>query len=243
MFEDCRAYWKFDEASDYRYDSVGPFDLFDYGSHGNVAGVVGAALQMPVSALAYMATGGLTVAYPRLCQDFTLVGWYRHSAPREADLIFHCSISNGSFSIIRLLCESNQFVFDCNGPSCYSVATAATFGAIPNDTWVFVACRWNATTGVARISVNAGASDSGTSNGPGDDSEAQTTSLNFSNQEHSSTIDLDDVAFFSRELSEEEITTLYESEGGLAALLPSVASAGRYFFGPASLLGRPLQHV
>lgn len=243
MFEDCRAFWKFDEASGMRYDSRGPFDLYDSGSNGSVAGVIDDALDMPADPLAYLSSGSVTSNYPRLCQDFTLTGWYRQDAARDMGLIFHCVVTGGGeTTVIRLLVDdTNQFVFDVNGDSS-SVATADTFGVIPDATWLFFACRWNATTGTARISIDDGANDSGSAGGPGDDSAATTVSLSFSNSAlwDTSTINVDDAALFSRELSDAEVTALYESAGGLAPLLP-VAVTGPIYYRAA--LSRPLQHV
>lgn len=208
------GFWTFDEASGTRSDSVGNLDLSDYGTNGNDSGVVGDAIQMVAGNTAYLFSGHVTANCPRVTQNFTLCGWYRQDSARGLQTIlnFQMRSGGGPWSEVRLLTdEEDKLQFDLWGGS---PVQSATFGSIPDDTWVFFACRWNASTKITRLSVNAGSSDSGSPGDGVDDSAATTVGLTVANQVGATTINLDEVGLWSRELSDEEIEFLYNAGAG-----------------------------
>ncbi len=194
-------YWKLDEASGARVDSNGTNNLAEAGGAvSSVTGVIGNAVSTDGLGenLQHASNADLDVG---LGQAFTFTCWVQ--------------IRNGSFTY--------PFVQKFGGASTYEIlfnagvnrfelilsdgnVLANTFGAVPLNTWCFVAAGYDGVNGF--ISVNAGTEDTFTSAGGASGSDVLQIAGHIGY--------LDEVGFWKRALTGTEIAQLYNSGAGLA---------------------------
>jgi hypothetical protein len=228
--DDLLAYWKFDEPSGAALDALGNYDLpVVNGSPDSSPGVVGTSRQL--ASLEKFDTYPFfpSVDFPRTSSDFTWFGWVKVGdvtiATDEAIWLFTGAdsgvpLSTFSVQVKNISGTAAQFAAMLDGGSDHDEVAAATFGNLSIATFYFVAVRWNASTKRLRINVNAGASDEITAAGEYDDSAANEGRVVIQNA-GSSPYTVDETGYVARELSDGELTTIYNSGDGTTTPIPT----------------------
>lgn len=212
------AYWRMDEASGNRGDSVGNLYLAPGGTVNQVTGKLGdGAAEMPSGAQWLSADG--TVPADFSADIMTLAGWLRVDTATGTSTVAILSfkVHNGSGSNFRELTlslnrTSSQLELKTRDVDTDTSETvvASTFGALSTATWYHVVLIWDGTN--ARILIN-NTEDNGSAK-----------SMNASRTIHSLTfglhispsfeITLDDWGIWDEVISATDISDLYNSGSG-----------------------------
>lgn len=206
------SWWKMDEASGTRYDSIGSLH-FDTGSAGQVSGVIGSAADMLAASSNWLAHAATWLSGE---QSFTVAQWqYRatlpmvwifNAAPNSPNAALYVYYQ-GSFGGGRLLCTAYDSV---------SGSSAASFiGGGSSDAWRLLVFGYDASVKKAFASVDAGdlAYGAALSNGIKYASAAHCQMGRSSGAGYQNTR-TDEAAFWSRALPIEEIVGLYNGGAG-----------------------------
>lgn len=218
------SHWTLDETTGNAADSVGANTLTAQGSPGTAAGKVSNARD-------FESTGNLTwmeaadAASLDITGDLTLTFWAKpESAAQIRYIVTKATSSTNQRSYRAFLNTTPRFAFECStdGTSGAVTSVVSTTSTVADgSTWYFVACRHRNGVQIS-VSVNAGTPQTA----------AYTGSI-FSGSSVFRVGDLgntaiwtpgllpydglvDEVSLWSRELSDAEITTLYNSGNGLA---------------------------
>jgi hypothetical protein len=225
------AWWKFDEAGGTAADSQGTNTLTESGGTiSYAAGLVGNArdfegsdarnLQIADNASLSFGDEALTfgcwINTESQTDDMGIMGKWNVASTKRSYLMKYVVATD------RL-----TFYASDNGTN-EAIATASTFGAVPNATWCFVVCQHDPTANTIGISVNAGAfNTTAHTTGLMDNDTTFTFGCFLNAGSRTKTYDgLADEAFvFRKVLSADEITWLYNSGAGrtYADLLISAA--------------------
>lgn len=198
------AYWKLDEASGTRVDSVaGAYSLTATNTPGSTAGKVGDAVDLVVGSSQYLSTSS-TLTWSG---DWTVAGWFRlrtTGANRAA-----WSSLGSQNARVQFQNAVTRYRFFVSGAS----VDANTFGAVSTGVWNFVVCDYTNATTTGRISVNDGAFDSSSSMSPpttngGINVGANQVSAAFWDGAE------DEIGVWTRKLTATEITYLYNTGSG-----------------------------
>lgn len=229
----CDAFWKLDETSGTRFDSVGAYDLAAYGGVTSATGKIGNALRGKCRAT--------TSVLPNPRRNFSVVAWVKLSSTAASRTMIG-GTDNGvvggvdmvptpwSLEYYKPTGMDGFFRFglrQANGAMTY--VNAETFGAPAVGTWYMVAASWKNTTTSAldpregRISVNAGTQDvGGGSNEPASlGSGSHRIEVGVGGTYY---VDVDEVGMWSSVLSAARIAELYNSGNGLTTPFPSGAN-------------------
>lgn len=215
------AYWKMEEPSGTRNDSIGTNHLTDNNTVTQTAGKQGYAAQFTSANNEYLSiadNAALSVGN----FDFTIAFWvYLDDVAASHDLINRYNVaSNLSYDID---CEAGQpfkFYISDNGVTNPSqVVTASTFGAPSAGVWYCVICWHDAAANVIGISVNGVENTAVTTTGVFDGtSQFQIGGINGTGAPHNGRID--EVGFWKVVLSAQERTDF--RNGGLGITLATL---------------------
>src|SRR3989344_3495434 len=211
------AFWKLDEASGTRSDSVGSNNLTDNNTVTQGTGKVGNAAQftaansesLSITDNTALSTGDI---------DFTIAAWvYLDSVSSTRGIVDKRSAdAAGSIDYsLRYNQLIDRFAFYVNGVDDTSKAVADNFGSPSISTWYFIVAWYTATDNTLHIQVNNGAENSAAStvtppdtNGLFQIGKAALASSNFMDGR------IDAVGFWKKTLSSSERTALYNSGSG-----------------------------
>lgn len=210
------AYWKLDESSGTRADSVGSNSLTSVNNVAQATGIVGSAAQF-TAASSQRLTRADNTDLSTGNTDFTFAGWfYLDSLPAaNAGLIEKDDLaSNREYDLV--LNNVNQvtwFVFDSSSGNVNVILGAP---ALTVGTWVHLICWYDTADKKVRIQKNNGsvsASSGALTNGPKDG--AATFELGARNAASFYSGRIDEVGFWKRLLTTAEKTALYNGGSGL----------------------------
>jgi len=216
LLDDLVSWWSLDEASGSRADSHGSNTLTDSNTVTQATGKVSTAGQFTKvnsEHLTVPATHGLHGGD----RDIAIVLWVYLDSDTTEGLV-RCGTGGVAASHDYILFHvggaTKRFEWDVAEGSSFNVLHSDNFGNTALATWYFVVCEYNASTNTSSIQVNNGTADT----------LGSITSPNLIGNEfdlgryHSSWHDgrLDEVAFWSRLLTADEKTELYNSGLGIA---------------------------
>lgn len=229
-----KGYWKLDEASGTRLDQLGLNNLVDNNTVTQAAGKVSNAAQFTKANsewLSCVPTADLKIDTTTWSAAF----WcYRDSNPAgHMELLGQYTVGGAVWYVTRN--NGNQFeFFVLDSAAGQDGVTASTFGAAPLSTWCFVVVTHDGTN--IKVSVNNGALDS-----------LASTRTVFNTVGTSFVIGsalaaaqywdgrIDEVGFWKKVLSTQEITDLYNGGSGNTYTKLHVPSAGFLMNGPVNL--------
>lgn len=205
------AYWKLDEASGARIDSVGGNNLTDNGSTGATTGKIGnAALFDPALSqnLSIADNPALSIGVGvSLSIDF----WLYHTGTGNRTIISKGFGPSGGGYLIYLLSTDRILWQIYEGGGQYGVQSAV----LAASTWYHVVVTYDATTGMMRIHVNDGApveQPSGPTSIPDDTGTFRMGAFTVGGDYFDGR--LDEAGFRKRVLVASEITALYNDDDG-----------------------------
>ncbi|HCR92557.1 MAG TPA: hypothetical protein DIU47_01195, partial [Candidatus Pacebacteria bacterium] len=209
------SYWKLDETSGSRTDSVGSNTLTDNNTVTSNPGKVGNAGQFIAANTEYLSiTDNAALSTGDI--DFTFSAWvYMDSLSTDTQVLGKWSASAGQYEYLLERGSANKFRFYVSSDgSTYTSVQAATFGAMSANTWYFVVAYHDSVNNTIGISVNNGAFDTVAHTTGVRDGTAQfdigalaAGSFPFNGR-------IDEVGFWKKVLSTQEITDLYNSGNG-----------------------------
>ena len=211
------GYWKLDEASGTRNDAVGSAHLTDTGTVGSATGKVGTAADVELG-------NYLTVADPAALSfpgdtDFTVAAWLQFES-KAADEMFAVGKGDGDGAEYGIEWNPGsdrlQFaVYASDGFGTGQSATASTLGSPALATWYYVVGWYDATAEEVRIQVNNGTVDAASYTAGSYNSDAAFTIGSYPAFNLHWDGLIDEVGIWSRVLTTEERTTLYNGGAGL----------------------------
>jgi hypothetical protein len=212
------AYWRMDESSGNRLDSVGALDLEPLGTVNHTTGKLGdGAVALP-SAATWLAAVG-TVPADFSAATMTLAGWLRidTASGTSTRAFLQFKVHNGSGGNIRelmLSINNNTGELELNtrdvDTDTDETVVASTFGALSTGTWYHVVIVWDGND--ARLLVN-GTEDSGSAKSMFGSLTIQSHVFGYSTgSDHE--ISLDDWGLWNEEISATDISDLYNSGTG-----------------------------
>jgi hypothetical protein len=214
LFNDLLSFYKLDEVSGTRFDSVGDNDLTDIGTVTSNVGVVGSGAEFDLANLERLdAANSGVLAFGD--EDFTLATWVRLE-----DTINQGMINKWDSSAVRsynlfYLGSASRFQFSLSADG--SAATnlqASTFGAPSQGDWNFVVAWYDATANLMSIQVNDGTVDTAAHTGGAFKHNAELFRLGKTNvgaTDRYLTGGLDAVGVWNRILTGTERTQLYNN--------------------------------
>lgn len=152
------AYWPCDEPSGDLLDSHNSYDLAESGTLGTDSGVVSTARSIAGTGYFYLSgAGNIALWEPKRTR--TYAGWV-YSSNVASDLYLSSSFSATVY--FRLYTISGNVFFDVLDTTGSHISVqATTFGAISTNTWYYISCDMDSSTGEIGISIN-GQRDSAT---------------------------------------------------------------------------------
>ncbi len=214
-----QAMWHFNEVSGTRAEHAGVLDLaVNMGTPDGVAGLVGNCCEFAVNEQLY---GSTELDWAISSGDVTWAGWVRiNSSATSEGTLFVVNTDGGGTNLIHALQlnASNQFRWGVLRGASSGHVDATTFGSVPSNTWVFVACRWTASSKLLEISVNRGSVDSTTASGTYTDNTATGIQVyyNLPSGIGVTALRFDECVLTYRVLSDGALDTLYNSGSGTA---------------------------
>lgn len=218
------AYYKLDEASGTRVDSVGSNDLTDNNTVTQAAGKVGNAGQFTAANIEYlsladnadMSTGDI---------DFTIACWvYMDSKPGKAGIAGKYELNDSSLREWNMNFRQgavDRFEFTIYKTDNTSVGVRANnFGAPSTGTWYFIVAWHDSVANTINMQVDNGAIDSTTTAGLLISDTAATFGVGARDVSGASAGDspwdgrIDEFGFWKKVLSSEEKTDLYNKGRG-----------------------------
>lgn len=212
------AYWKLDETSGNRADSVGTSTLTDNNTVTYNPGKVSNAAQFTAANSEWLSvndnaaisnTGDLTLAFwVYLDTDASVMGIVckepNNYTTGEYEIIYNNNVGgNKRFQYV---------VINTTGDA--TSVTASNFGTPSTGTWYFILATWTASSGTMTIQVNNGTANTGTRSGTARDGTvplligAQTTTSRWFDGR------IDEVGIWKRVLTTAERTALYNGGSG-----------------------------
>lgn len=216
--KDLVAYWKMEESSGTRYDSFGSNNLTPISSVSQATGKIGYAGKFtPAQKLNINDNPNLSVN----SSDFTITAWvYLDSKPSVGGIIgrFDNAGANREYRLYYRGADSvDRFEFAVfNGATDATLVRSNNFGSPATGTWYFITVYSNNGKEIG-ISVNNGPFDTAvtTINIPDTGASTVIGSTSYDSSENFWNGRIDEVGFWKRKLSSQEITKLYNSGNGL----------------------------
>ncbi|MBI2542782.1 MAG: tail fiber domain-containing protein [Candidatus Aenigmarchaeota archaeon] len=218
LLTSIQAFWKLDEASGDRADSVGSNTLTDTNTVTQGAGKIGNAGDFENDNNEYLQisdNAALSVANA----DFTISAWVNIESLTDGQIAGKADLDAVSTAEYHLGLTASTFRFFVGDGVSSVTQNANTFGVPPTGTWIFVVAWHDATADTVYIQVNNGAIDSsaytaGSNDGTnqfriGADSSGGTR--NFDGL-------IDAVGFWKKVLTADERTALYNGGGSGAGM-------------------------
>lgn len=210
LTDSLAAYFKLDEASGNRVDVVNGITLTDNNTVTSNPGKIATAAQFTAANSEYLSvTDSATMSSGDI--DFTWAGWFYLDSLGAQRSVFGKS-DNATVDEYRLL------ILATNVPTWYVNNTgvqASTFGACSASTWYFFVGQYDATNNLVKVSINNGAFNT-TALAAGADTAhpfnigANNGASPFMNGR------VDELGFWKRLLTADEITRLYNDGDGFA---------------------------
>jgi len=224
LLDNIVAYWKLDEASGTREDSVGSNDLTDNNTVTQAQGKVDEAAQFtneypnPYEYLSHADNADLSTGDI----DFTIAAWvYGDRTPESNEywgIVTKDSDSDSREYFLIWNGNENRFHFRVmDGSASKGEVKATTFGAPSTLTWYFIVVWHDATANTVNIQVNNGTVDSAATSGAPADTDAEfRIGRDYSDNYRCWDGRIDEVGFWKRTLTEAERTALYNSGNGVS---------------------------
>jgi Protein of unknown function (DUF2793)/Concanavalin A-like lectin/glucanases superfamily/Chaperone of endosialidase len=216
------AFWRMEEASGNRVDSVSGQALVPTGAPGSAAGKTGQAVSFDTGTGKYLTIADSATLSVGANQDFSVAAWiYFQATPSGAKGI----IGKGNASVSYNNCE---YLLGTSGTSLLWYVRSANLNAgitLAASTWYFVVAWYDATADVQYIQVNNG-TPAQFANATGSFDSADPVEVGRQPQYTGSAAFnglIDNVMFWKRTLTAGERTELYNSGNGLdySALFPA----------------------
>lgn len=209
------AYWKLDEASGSRADSVGSNTLSSVNNVAQATGLIGNAAQFTAASsqrLTLLDNADMSVAGT----DFTFSGWFYLDAlpAANAGLLGKDNVGTSREYGLQLISTNTArwIAFDSvSGNSQVNLNTALTVG-----TWVHLLASFNNTDKKPRLQKNNGSVSTGAAITNGIKDGNATFEMGAINGANFYSGRIDEVGFWKRLLTAAEITLLYNGGAGLA---------------------------
>lgn len=210
------AFWKLDEASGTRNDSVGSNHLTDNNTVLSVAGQIGNAAQFVAANSEF-----LSIASNADVQsgdiDYTLAGWVYIDSGSDAAIVTKDHSVSGTREYF-LGTSGNKFLFHNAKPTdSLTLVFANTFGTLSAATWYFVVAYHDAAADEIGISVNNGAFDTAATGGAlqaASTAEFRIGARQYSGFEGYFNGRVDAVGYWKRKLSAGDVTELWNGGSG-----------------------------
>lgn len=213
------AYWKLDEASGNRADSVGSYTMTDNNTVGSTAGKIGNASDHIRANNEYFSNASIGAA---VGNAWTLAGWFNFSNIGAADqTILSLRPASGSVNIIQIemgmYSGGNLRAIAYNSAGTYVKDYRKSQASVPADTWHHVAVTWdgstfamyhNGSTSGVTASVNSAMTQTATSR-----------TLRIGAELDASNVAdglLDEVGIWTVALSASEVSELYNGGAGIS---------------------------
>lgn len=150
------AYWKLDEASGNRADSVGSNPMTDTGTTGNVAGVVGNAVNVNGGASYLSAASNATLQTGDI--SFWVDGWFYCTSTSTYPTVLGKEGATREFSI-WVDKDTNKLAFSVFRPT-NNAKTLESTQTLSLNTWTYFAAWHNAVTDTMYLQINGNAAAS-----------------------------------------------------------------------------------
>lgn len=210
------ASWKLEEASGSRVDKKGGHTLTDNNTVTQADGKVGKAASFAAASSEYLSITD-NAALSGGDRSFTIAAWlYTESqaAAMEAVTKWHPTGNQREYALEYLDSSDRlRFLITQDG-STQVVATASNFGAVPNQTWMFVVAWHDATANTINIQVNNGTANSTAHTTGVLDGTADFVIGALGNASTFWNGRIDEVTFFNAVLTAAEKTWLYNAGNG-----------------------------
>lgn len=211
------AYWKLDEASGTRADSVGTSNLTDNNTVTQAAGKINNAALFTAANSEYLSVASDTALVTGDI-DYTLAGWvYFTSDPasRVSRIVSKSDTSKREYEFIYNVSQFQWFVFDGTATS-RGQANASNFGAAPASTWIFVVIWHDSVNNIVGIQVNNGTANTASTTGAAGSNTGPFQMGNRAQLDAGNYFDgrLDEWGFWKRILTMAEKTYLYAAGSG-----------------------------
>ena len=209
------SFWKLDETSGARVDSVGSNNLQDNGNPSQLPGKINSAIHLSLAGTQYLnipdnsslSTGDT---------DFTFAGWvkaddlttYRVVASKRN------SSSNGEWLLLYDPVIKNFKFYTYNGTTATGGVAASSLGQPTTNTWYYIVAWRDKVAKTVNIQVNNGAVDTAIETGIPADSTADFKIGYTYSPSTAWAGDIDEVGFWKKVLSTTERTALYNNGTG-----------------------------
>jgi hypothetical protein len=209
------AYWKLEEASGNRLDSIGGNHLTPVATPGNAAGIIGNGALFVRASSQY-----LTIPHnPDLAVgdiDFSIDCWVSLVSDVAMDLV-QKYVTLGAQRQWALTYKATtdrfEFTIDRNGAGVLTTVTASTFGTPSLGVWHYVAAGHDSVNNLIWISVNAGAKNTA-SISTGVYNGTAAFSIGRSGAEGYADAVIDEVGFWKCTLSANDLTSRHAGGAG-----------------------------
>lgn len=226
LLTDLVAYWKMDEASGNRADSVGGFTLTDNNTVTSNTGKVGTAAEFTGtnSESLSCASAAALQAGPR---DFLFDLWfYPTSVSGVQFLLSKGTASSGTGHEYGLFLSGQSLSWRVSAGATVSTLTVANSPAIVANTWYYCACWWEQSTGKVWGQLNNNAATSTTLAGTVNTTTAVLSFGAFNAASSYYTGRIDEVGRWNRLLTGSEILSRYNGGAGIAHPFDGASSGG-----------------
>jgi len=209
-------YYKLDELSGTRDDSgTNNLDLTESGSVGTALGIISTSARFPGTANNLLKKGFVS-QYNFSSTDFTWAGWFKINANNSNHMMIYIG-TGGILTADRVidfeyLTSSDTVRVTIGDGDAFSGLSQDVGGSIPVGTFVFFAIRWDTTTELLELRLNAQAFASATIFHGIQSSGTQNFTLGATDSGLFDTDgDLDELGGWDRKLTDNEINYLYNN--------------------------------
>lgn len=218
-YTDPIEFWGMHESSGTRVGAINALDLTNSGTPGSASGGPGSTTYASLTG-----SQGFSRASEKLIQlgnfNWTLAGWFNVSDNTQYAVVatkyestqrqFYAYIEPaGAFNGLRLVVYK-----DLLGTTTVAAVFTSTFGVIANNTWVYLAFGYDADNNNIWVSVNGGTKDNLSYDGGMWPSGTGPLRFGTDGSSNAATRRMERWAFWKRNVSSGELTTLYNSGNG-----------------------------
>lgn len=211
------AYWKLDEASGAtRVDAHATFDLTDNNTVGAAAGKINDAASF--NGFPWLSRASSAEFQPG-DTSFSFSAWVKLTDKTNTRAVLGKSNSPNEEYFLSYDTSADRLQFWVYSAATYNAVNADTLGSPSSGTWYFIACGYDAAANECWISVNDGTVDTlgSVASGPTGSTEPfRVGAYNDSNGAIMMNGLIDEVGYWSRRLTAQEITDLYNGGAGLS---------------------------
>lgn len=218
LLTDLAAFWKLEEASGSRLDSVGSNTLTDVNTVTQAAGILGNAAQFLIANSEYLSIAD-NAAIGMGDNDFTITCWLKLGVNNVGmGIVAKDAATKRDYALtFESPGSGSRFRFEvCNGVSTsIGTARATSFGLPATDTWIFVVVWHDSVNNTVNIQVNNGTINSAATSGA---AGRGTADLRIGSQQVNPfyyTGLIDEVGIWKRILTTNEKSQLYANGVGI----------------------------